>query len=858
MKFQSIFGTAASTLAIGAAFIAMPAFAQSTGSVDFDEGEIVVTGTRASDVGGVQIPDSPKAKVVLTNEVLMRQRAGQSVNEIINLVPGVSFTNNDPFGSSGGSFTIRGFDSSRISQTFDGIPLNDSGNYAIYTNQQVDAELIETVNVNLGSTDGDSPTAAAVGGTVNINTLTPSDEFGVMTSMTYGDIIAEGSDAFDRHDRDFIRFFGKVETGELTSLGTKAWFAASYARNGATFANYGKIEKQQYNGKIYQPIGTNGDFISIAGHYNQNRNNFGGSPLRANAFTGDKDGRFYEVSGGYPCTVDVAQPGVADSPNACGTAFERRYNPSNTGNVRLASKFTLTDRLTFSVDGAFQYVKANGGGTTSANEGLYTRNGFSGSGNYGGQFYFGGVDLNDDGDALDRVTVLQPSQTQTRRWVAIANLAYELDDSNRIRAFYSFDRARHRQTGQAGYVLANGEPVDVFPVNDPLTNAAGDELNKRDRLSYAILHKVGAEYRGSFADDALNITLGVSAPFFERDLTQNCFTTSSGGFVDCVPESQRAAYQAAFPYAYNEATGQSSGSALPQQRTLKYDKILPNAGIVYNFTPAMSVAFSYSRNISAPSTDALYNAFYFPDGSDNAYKVAEVSDSFDASLRYTNSRVQAALTGWFAKYKNRLVTAYDIDGNATDTNLGPVDKYGVDASISVAPTPNTLLYVFGSYIMSDIKEDAITSASNCNAARQAAGVCYVDNGVYYYNTSGNRERGAPKWLLGARAQGSLGDFDLGVQAKYTGDRYLNDLNFDDNVYGAKFKSYTVVDLDVRYSLENALGWEKSYLQFNVTNLFDKFYVGSFSGGLDTSPSSSSAFVNFGSPRAFSTTLVLGF
>ena len=41
------------------------------------------------------------------------------------------------------------------------------------------------------------------------------------------------------------------------------------------------IYKQQYNARIYQPIGTNGDFISIAGHYNQNRNNFFGSlPLR--------------------------------------------------------------------------------------------------------------------------------------------------------------------------------------------------------------------------------------------------------------------------------------------------------------------------------------------------------------------------------------------------------------------------------------------------------------------------------------------------------------------------------------------------------------------------------------------------
>ena len=47
------------------------------------------------------------------------------------------------------------------------------------------------------------------------------------------------------------------------------------------FNNFGKIRKAQYNARIYQPIGSNGDFISISANYNVNRNNFFGSaPLR--------------------------------------------------------------------------------------------------------------------------------------------------------------------------------------------------------------------------------------------------------------------------------------------------------------------------------------------------------------------------------------------------------------------------------------------------------------------------------------------------------------------------------------------------------------------------------------------------
>ncbi|MDB5691254.1 MAG: TonB-dependent receptor, partial [Alphaproteobacteria bacterium] len=128
------------------------ASAQSTGSVEMEKDTIVVTGTRTQAVGGVEVPNTSKAKEVLTSEFIQHQTPGQSVDDVINMLPGVSFQNNDPYGTSGGTLTIRGFDSTRISQTFDGIPLNDTGNYALFSGQQLDPELIEQVNVNLGTT----------------------------------------------------------------------------------------------------------------------------------------------------------------------------------------------------------------------------------------------------------------------------------------------------------------------------------------------------------------------------------------------------------------------------------------------------------------------------------------------------------------------------------------------------------------------------------------------------------------------------------------------------------------------------------------------------------------------------------
>src|SRR5204863_1927090 len=93
---------------------------------------------------------------------------------------------NDAYGSSGGNIRIRGFDGNRVSVTFDGVPLNDSGNYAIFPNQFLDPELVEQINVNLGATDVDSPTASAAGGTVNFRSLIPNDKVGVLADASLG------------------------------------------------------------------------------------------------------------------------------------------------------------------------------------------------------------------------------------------------------------------------------------------------------------------------------------------------------------------------------------------------------------------------------------------------------------------------------------------------------------------------------------------------------------------------------------------------------------------------------------------------------------------------------------------------
>lgn len=869
------------------------AFAQSTSSVEFEKDAIVVTGSRTKDVGGIQVPDATKSKAVVTQEMISRSGPGQNVLDTINIVPGVSFQNNDAYGNSGGTLTMRGFDSTRISYTLDGIQLNDSGNYNIYSNFSIDPELIEQVNVNLGSTDVDSPTASAVGGTINQRTRTPSTKPGGLVNISLGE--------FDYH-----RFFGMFDTGEFTKWGTRAFVSASTSAYDNPFNNYGQLKRQQYNAKVYQPIGNNGDFIAIAGRYNQDRNNFFGSlPLRwdanrtvgsgsGNRFPMNNDEREYDIN--YPCQVDVAQPGVADAPNTCGTEFDRRYNPSNSINLRGNSRFSLTDQLTLTVDPSFQYTKANGGGTTTAREFGYDINPTGGRANcstaapnvnitcvggyFGGSPYLNGVDLNGDGDVRDQVTVLAPSQTRTRRYAVVAGLAYEINQDHIVRVTYTHDYSNHRQTGQVGFVKDNGEPVDVFPVNDPIAAASGVDLQKRDRQSYAILNKFAAQYRGQFGD--LRVMIGASMPYFKRDLENFCFTSSASGFVEC--SGQDAALDdviaANNPYTFNPTTGAITGFSPPGHRVLNYHKFLPDIGAVYNITNQVSAFASYTKNLSVPSTDNLYNAFYFPEGTEQAKPTPETTDSWDAGLRYSSSKIQASLSGWFTKFNNRLASAYDPELDKTVyRNLGRVNKWGIDGEVAYEPIKEVTLYAFGSWMRSNIQDNiqigkfgtGVNQVTDCDNVPAGASQADIIRSCAF--TKGNYESGSPKYSFGGSAVGRISIFELGATVKRTGPRYVYDTNLPTfsgtigsptavEIFPSKAPAYTLVNLDARMKLTMLKGLENSYFQLNVYNLFDEFYVGGFNGGLNQAFSGTSYgnpnFVQIGAPRTISGTLSLAF
>src|SRR3569623_3312708 len=74
-------------------FVPTAAFAQSTGTVEQEKKEIIVAGQKRKGVDGIVAPQGVKTRGVLTQEFVAEQRPGQSVDDTINLLPGVSIQN---------------------------------------------------------------------------------------------------------------------------------------------------------------------------------------------------------------------------------------------------------------------------------------------------------------------------------------------------------------------------------------------------------------------------------------------------------------------------------------------------------------------------------------------------------------------------------------------------------------------------------------------------------------------------------------------------------------------------------------------------------------------------------------------
>ena len=142
MKLNTLFAT---LLAVGVGGWTLSTLAEDT----VDIGKVNVTGQSLGN-GLMVEEDSAKGRSTVTKEAMDEMAPTANAIDKLKYTPGINVSSTDASGVSGTSFTMRGMNSDQVGVSSDGIPINDSGDYAVYANLLGDPENLGEVFVTQG------------------------------------------------------------------------------------------------------------------------------------------------------------------------------------------------------------------------------------------------------------------------------------------------------------------------------------------------------------------------------------------------------------------------------------------------------------------------------------------------------------------------------------------------------------------------------------------------------------------------------------------------------------------------------------------------------------------------------------
>ena len=204
---------------------------------------------RAPSVGGVEVPDTTRRESAHPSS----SSADQARRSKRRQQPPACASPTKPVRILGRQLGIPA-STNRISETFDGVPLNDTGNYAL-SRTRCSPELIEQVNVSLA--DGvDSPTAAATAAP-SISYRRPSGT----SRCGCGSVAGRGR-------RRLFRTFGVIDTG-ARPWGTRAFGPPAWRQRVCSAMRH---HLQTHIMAALPAIGPNARIHSISGHTTRTNN----------------------------------------------------------------------------------------------------------------------------------------------------------------------------------------------------------------------------------------------------------------------------------------------------------------------------------------------------------------------------------------------------------------------------------------------------------------------------------------------------------------------------------------------------------------------------------------------------------
>jgi iron complex outermembrane receptor protein len=744
--------------------------------------QVTITGKKVG-MGLMVQENTPKARSTITAEELAKQRPTGNAYEALELMPAVNSYNYDATGLFGGGLTLRGFNSDQIGATINGVPVNDSGSFAVYPQEYVDQENTCTQFVTQGSTDVDSPQIGATGGNFGITTCDPSKTKRIRLAQTLGQL---------NLSKTYVRY----DTGVLEGIKTRFFISASHAQSdkwkGKGGANRDHVDmgfRTDFD-KFNYVSGT----VLYNRAINQNISSFSLADLT-------KFGYNYDYATTFVGHV-APTPGKAGSDinSAFGDAYyQLTKNPFENAIASVTAKMRIGENTDIKVIPYFWY----GYGTGGNQQKWQAENAFL---NKATGKNTAAVDLNGDGDTLDRVIVANSSVTRTNRPGVTASVTHTIGDHQILGGFW-FERAKHEQFGPMVAVDANGNAADIWLKNGRIMRPDGTPYQSRDWRTISTSSQVFLQDTISLLNDKLAINIGVRAPTMKRDFTNKA----------------------------NEGT--NSGTDYNLEKT--YREILPQLGARYQIDYNNQVFFSLAKNMKAPPNFvySTTNNVVLVNGQPTmpVDVKAETSTNVDLGYRLQSDKLTAQATVYSVDFRDRQATAYDPVANMSSlTSVGKVKTYGAELELGNTPVNGFSFYGSIGYAHSEIQDNILVSKTAT------------------LPTQGKQMTLTPEWKAGLSAMYETGAFYARAKVKYTGEQWATMTN-DELV-----PSYTLLGLDFGYQFPNTSWVKKPTIRLNISNLTNQQYRNPSSFNITNAKAYGTAgaktvFYYMGSPRFASVT-----
>jgi Outer membrane receptor proteins, mostly Fe transport len=584
--------------------------------------------------GLMSVQTAPKAVSTITRDAIVKAAPGGTFVQMIDSIPGVNASTDDYTGLANGNYSIRGFTSDEVGVTVNGAPINDSGNYKVYSSEYGDTENMGDITVLQGYPDVDTPIGGAAGGSIAWVTIDPSHTAGLDASQTFG-------------SNDYRRTFLRLNTGDTGPV--RSWL--SYSNNSADlWRGTGQQKVTKVDGKSLWTIDDNNS-ISASFQYNREFNNTYASLTKAQA------------QQNYNQNYDATLLTPTDT-----NFYKLHTNPFRSWLVSMDGEFKLSDNLRLSVVPYFQYGFGGGGGGATFTESTSTLN----------WYQYSNQDLNGDGvvgGKNNKALAYSLSSTYTLRPGVIAKLNQDFGENNSLEYGVWWERPRQEQR----------EP---FTPVDPKTGIPSDNWAQVDLIRYpdGSVQKLYNEYtttetRKVFAtdtwtpNDQWTITAGASYLWVNRT-----------GFDYEYQGSVRPGYT-----QYGVADVSSTYHKVSPTAGVKYQLNESN-----QFYFGVGKTFRAPINGATLQNGAVANAPGQTTPASNLVNKPESATTADLGWRFYNDTFSASADAYASNLDNKQISGFNEATFATVyLSLPKVHMRGLNTEASYKITPNWTVY--GSY-----------------------------------------------------------------------------------------------------------------------------------------------------------------